>query len=207
MLTSAAFVGWQSAYFMGSWFVGLFLLIWIWLIQVRVLGRFWLGACTTGKARSVAVRALGWISALQLAVVLSSAPSWRLAAHIRSDPEFMGLMTETDPTLGSFDGYMLTSFVLLVLTLFSLAAVGCGVLALGGRPFRFRQGHLSGLRRPVQRWPGGGPSMSPVWGPPRTLLLYGPAAGYVRIDALGRGAALDLAADRGSPGGGRLSFS
>lgn len=184
-LTPAAFLGWAKAGLFGLWTFAAFLIVWIWLIQTRALGRLWLGICSTEVGKNRMARLLNWIAAVQLGTIFVPLMAFRFALQVLASPEFMigitasgGLDSNLYPLLSTGAIYLALAFVTFVL-------LGGGALALSGlwmavrRPGRCPScGHPRKAFQTIRfrRCPCGAPNES--W-------LLRPEGGYPRIDGKG----------------------
>jgi hypothetical protein len=186
-LTTAAFFGWGSPLFMVLWWVGFFVMIWLWMVQSRALGRILLGACSGEKIKARVVFWLRWLATLQLAVLFLPALAGRFAAHIRVNPEMLMLLDGTEgDVIGTSGFFISSSFIFLTLSFLLFASLGAGVLTIA--VFRL-------VRRKVfcpRCGPGAGGWRSVGEGCSRCGALLGswfyrPPEGYRRLDAEGGG--------------------
>ncbi|MDA8019814.1 MAG: M48 family metalloprotease [Thermoanaerobaculia bacterium] len=122
---STAGQGWRPTPSMMLFALLFTLVIWIWMIQTRALGRLALGAVTTRKAALAVERFLRVFASLQLALVLWPALIGRLAVVLSSRPDLVEKLSRS----GHLDGEALA---ILQTSGFMFLAFGWAALALLG---------------------------------------------------------------------------
>lgn len=128
LLTRAAGMGWERPGYLALWVLGFTVLVWLWLVQTRALGRLVLGACPSASSRD---RALGWallFSTLQLTAFLWPALGGRLTVLLAASPDLVDVLERHDQPYESLPFFGMTVFVLLAIALFLSMVLGLVML-------------------------------------------------------------------------------
>lgn len=123
LLTPAALMGWGLHTEMVLFTVLMTATVWIWLIQVRAMGRLILGALTNRKRIVSIERFLRWSAALQLAIFLWPALFGRLAIFVASNPELVAMLNRAHHPEGE-------TVTMLTAGGFMFLGVGCIAMAM-----------------------------------------------------------------------------
>jgi hypothetical protein len=170
LLTPAAFMGWQSQGQMIVFWLLFTVLVWIWLIQVRALGRLVVGACSTGEAVSWIERGMRGFASFQLGLLIAPAMTARFALHLQSKPAIVELLGRHKGIEGEFVIVLQMSvFIFLTLSFVMVALTSLFVFSVVALWLAWRNpgcqacGQRHGGWRTVGRTCGGCGTMLAPW--------------------------------------------
>jgi len=124
-----------------SWLAGFTVLTWLWLIYVRAMSRFVLGATDGSSPPRKRQRALTWLSTFLLAILYSPALTLRITLHSVGDPELLKTLDRGSmaPEQAFVVVFVMSSIVLLALALLVYVLLGLASTTVAAASFSMRR--------------------------------------------------------------------